>query len=449
MIKNTCLVFDIGKTNKKAFLINEEYEIVWQESKSFFEITDEDGFACDDILVISNWVLETFKLARQLHEFSIKAINFSAYGASFVHIGDDDTQIAPLYNYLNPFPDKLAADFYNKYGGQKIFSLETGSPCLGNLNSGLQLYRIKQEKPELFSKIKYSLHLPQYLSFLFTTQFVSDITSIGCHTALWNFNTNKYHDWVSNEEILPKLAPTHAAESPFNVNNIQVGIGLHDSSAALIPYIINFQEPFVLLSTGTWCISLNPFNNTPLTVEELQLDCLNFFSYKEKPVKASRLLTGLEHEIQTKRLAAHFAVTEDAYKQVAYNANFIEKIREKTNHFNADKILKECLFKSRDISQFETYEEAYHQLIFDLVALQIASTELVINNSPVHKLFVDGGFSANKIFMNLLAQAFPAIEIYAATVAQASAMGAAMSIHKFWNRNKQSRKNISLVKYSA
>ena len=63
------------------------------------------------------------------------------------------------------------------------------------------------------------------------------------------------------------------------MNNYCVGIGLHDSSAALIPYLMNFKEPFVLISTGTWCISLNPFNEAPLTKEELKSDCLSYMSY--------------------------------------------------------------------------------------------------------------------------------------------------------------------------
>ena len=41
-------------------------------------------------------------------------------------------------------------------------------------------------------------------------------------------------------------------------DTIAVGAGLHDSSAALIPYLSAFREPFILLSPGTWCISLNP-----------------------------------------------------------------------------------------------------------------------------------------------------------------------------------------------
>jgi sugar (pentulose or hexulose) kinase len=85
------------------------------------------------------------------------------------------------------------------------------------------------------------------------------------------------------------------------------------------------------------------------------------------------------------------------------------------------------------LDDFESYVKAYHQLMSDIVEQQILSTELVIHNSPVKKIFVDGGFSKNSIFMNLLAQAFPAMEVYAASMAQASALGAALAIHKNWN----------------
>ncbi len=173
------------------------------------------------------------------------------------------------------------------------------------LTPGLQLgYRLKLEKPQLFKKVKYALHLPQYLSFLLTGEYYSDMTSIGCHTALWDFEKNNYHDWVRNEGIAPKLAPIAPLDKALSVvlkgKNYKVGIGLHDSSAALIPYLVSFSEPFILLSTGTWCISLNPFDSSPLTTEELKMDCLCYIQYKGKSVKASRLFSGFEYDQQVK-----------------------------------------------------------------------------------------------------------------------------------------------------
>src|ERR1700733_4234224 len=139
-------IFDIGKTNKKLFLFDEDYHIVFERSARFEEIGDEDGFPCEDIELLKRWLLDSVNEISQLPQFDIKAVNFSAYGASLVHLDEQGNRIAPLYNYLKPYPEKLEEQFYATYGGREQFSVQTASPVLGNLNSGLQLYRIKYEK---------------------------------------------------------------------------------------------------------------------------------------------------------------------------------------------------------------------------------------------------------------------------------------------------------------
>ena len=79
----------------------------------------------------------------------------------------------------------------------------------------------------------------------------------------------------------------------------------------MIPYLISFKEPFILLSTGTWCISLNPFNHFDLTDDQLNKDCLCYISFKGNTVKASRLFAGYEHEEAVKKLAAQFNKPHD------------------------------------------------------------------------------------------------------------------------------------------
>ena len=436
---NVVAIFDIGKTNKKVFLFDENYKIVWEKSVNLDETVDEDGFPCENIEVLKNWILDRLSEIKDMNNYVLKAINFSTYGASFVYVDDKGNSLTPLYNYLKDYPEALKKDFYKKYKGEEVFAVKTASPVLGSLNSGMQIYRLKEEKPELFEKVKHCLHLPQYLSFLLTGEAYTDITSIGCHTNLWNFKKMKYHKWLKNEGIKDKLPPIHPGRDVIKKeNDLAVGIGLHDSSSAIIPYTINFTEPFVLLSTGTWSISLNPFNNKPLTFEELEKDCLCYMQYTEKPVKAARLFSGNEHEIQAKRLAEHFNVPFDTFKDVYFDKKIVSTLRALNfsivypKKYDFD-ILKECPFQNRDLSNFKTYEIAYHQLMLDLVEQQVFSTNLVIHNSPVKKIFVDGGFSKNSIFMNLLAEAFPDVEVYAASMAQASALGAALAIHQNWN----------------
>lgn len=431
-------IFDIGKTNKKFFLIDESYNIVSERSIQLNEITDEDGDPCEDVSLLSRWIVNTLTNFFSIKDFNIKAVNFSAYGASLVYIDENGNPVTPLYNYLKKYPEEIKNELYAKYGGPEKISCETASPILGSLNSGMQLYRIMKEKPGLYKRIKYALHLPQYASYLITHLPCSDITSIGSHTQLWDFRKNNYHEWVIKEGIDKKLAAVLPSDKSIKVlfsdKKLKAGIGLHDSSASLIPYLTLFKEPFVLISTGTWCISLNPFNNTPLTNEELEKDCLCYMDYRGKQVKASRLFAGNEHEQQVKKIAAHFSQPPDFYKTIKYNDNIVVAL--KTSHsFNQypEVGVNESGFNCRNLSAFKNYEEAYHCLMLDIIHQQHYSTQLIIQDINVNRIFVDGGFSNNSIYMYLLASFFPELEVYAASIAQATAMGAALAIHKEWN----------------
>lgn len=436
---NVVAIFDIGKTNKKVFLFNEKYKIVWEKSVNFEETLDEDGFPCENIVLLKNWMLEQLAEIKNLTDYALKAVNFSTYGASFVYVDKEGNPLTPLYNYLKEYPEDLKEEFYQKFKGKQVFALKTASPVLGSLNSGMQIYRLKYEQPEIFDKVQYCLHLPQYLSSILTGAFFTDITSVGCHTNLWNFKKMKYHKWLKKENIRAKIPPFQYGKDTIKTKDgLLVGAGLHDSSSAIIPYTANFVEPFVLLSTGTWSISLNPFNNKELSFSELESDCLCYLQYVEKPVKAARLFSGNVHEVQTKILAEHFKVPLDSYKEVYYDKKIAANLKALNYSFvfsknTAANLINECIFGSRNLSDFKTYEIAYHQLMIDLVEQQIKSTNLIIHNSPVKKIFVDGGFSKNSLFMNLLAEAYPQMEVYAASMAQASALGAALAIHDSWN----------------
>jgi len=445
-------IFDIGKTNKKLFLFNESYEIVFEKSAHFAETVDEDGDPCENIYSLQSFIRDGLKEVLDSKDFNVRAINFSAYGASFVYLDEAGKNIGALFNYLKAYPPTLQKQFYDTYGGEKLFSFQTASPVLGSLNSGMQLYRLKYQKPDFFHRIKYALHLPQYLSYLVSGKPFSEITSIGCHTNLWHFQNMEYHYWVRREGIqekFPALAPSDMVVQPVDREDSPfVGIGLHDSSAALIPYIVSFPDPFVLLSTGTWAISLNPFNQSPLTKEELDCDCLCYLQFKGTPVKASRLFAGHHHEVQTERIASHFNQSKDRYFKLELDKEILSKIDTSYDEKADTKtILQDLRFATRDLSEFSNDAEAYHQLIFDLVVQQYASTQLIVKGTGVKRIFVDGGFSNNSIYMNLLAAFFPEMDVFASSIPQATAIGAALAIHDTWNPDPFPAQIIHLKHY--
>lgn len=430
-MKKVKAVFDIGKSNKKCFLFDEHYEEVHRVYTSFDKLEDEDGFPCDDIAGIERWMKAT--LGELMEQFEIESLNFSGYGASFVHIGNDGKAVA-VYDYLKPIPEEMIDEFYSKYGGKSAFCQLTASPPLAMLNSGLQLYWLKYAKNKVYQKVKWSLHLPQYLSYCFTGKAFSDYTSIGCHTGLWDYTKQDYHRWVYAEGIDRILAPIVSTDTSFEYHfkgkTLKVGVGIHDSSSALLPYLKKTSATFLLLSTGTWSIALNPFNQEALTTEELNKDCLQFLRIDGKMVKASRLFLGNEYSIWVKKMASHFHKESDAHKSIRVNLEIIPKLKEYPKHCFKWESLGTAYPSSNipdtDLDQFPSFEFAYHKLMQELTELQIEAMLLAIGTTKINQVFIDGGFVASELFLYFLEQAMPNIRFIKAENPLGSALGAAM-----------------------
>jgi len=446
------LIFDIGKTNKKCFVFDEQYEEIYKEYTRIEEIADEDGDPCDDLKAIEAWVKATFQKIISNEKFEINAVNFSTYGASFVHLDKSGRPLTPLYNYLKPYPETLLNDFYSKYGMKEVVAKETASPSLAMLNSGLQLYYLKYAKPDIYNQIQYSIHFPQYLSSLFSNVYISDFTSIGCHTMLWDYEEHDYHHWVYAEE-LDKILPPIATKNQYvsqtvSGREIKIGVGIHDSSAALIPYLKSQKKPFLLISTGTWSISLNPFSNASLSNEDLKNDSLNFLQTSGKTVRASRLFLGNEYKIQVKVLRNHYKKEEGYHKLMKFDQQLYLDLKDREkNSFRFDSIsISRKEPEITDLSSFNSYEEAYHKLMIELVNLQIDSSQRAIGDTKIEKLFIDGGFADNDLFVNLLAIGFKDIKIRTTVTPLGSALGAAMVLSKKEIKKKFLKKHYSMKK---
>lgn len=434
MKETVTAIFDIGKTNKKLLLFNNELKIVSESEKKFDEIKDDDGFECDDIELIESWIKETVTGLLNSDKYDLRAVNFTTYGATVVYLDAEGKRLTPVYNYLKPMDERIPENLYRKNGGRDEFCRRTASPALGMLNSGLQPLWLKAEKPEVFAKIKHILHFPQYLSYTLTGRIYSEHTSIGCHTALWDFDNMNYHPWVRNYGLaLPEPVPVETVnETEIDGKKVLVGIGIHDSSASLAPYLSGGSASFLLLSTGTWCINMNPFNREILTAGQLDRDCLCYMSIYRQPVKSSRFWLGHLHETTVKQISDHFGKPEDYFKKVKPDSGLLSSLKA---HYSGKKIffmpyayLRE-LNESIDMYEFSSFEVAYHQLMTELVDLTVESINLILPaNDDTSDIYITGGFSANLIFVNLIKEAFPDKKVWTSEIGNASALGAALVV---------------------
>ncbi|MCX6302919.1 MAG: FGGY family carbohydrate kinase [Bacteroidia bacterium] len=436
MKEKVVAVFDVGKTNKKILLFNYNLKLVSESEEKFVEIKDDAGFECDDIELIENWIRESVTKLVRSDKYELTAINFATYGATLAYLDAGGKRLTPIYNYLKPIDDRIPESVYKKAGGQDEFCRRTASPALGMLNSGMQALWLKCTKPEIFSRVQHVLHFPQYLSYLLTGKIYSEHTSIGCHTALWDFDRMTYHHWTGDEGLkLPDpvdVGTTNDIE--VEGKNIKVGIGIHDSSSSLAPYFAVSKGKFLLISTGTWCINMNPFNAEILTSEQLDRDCLCYMSITRQPVKSSRLFLGHLHEVAVNRLSAHFTTSPDYYKSIKPDNKLIEICKKKcgdNRFFFENQPYSRSLKDKLDFFAFNSFAEGYHQLMIELSELAIEAIDLVIpEEDDIENIYITGGFSGNQLFTKMISEAYSMKNVFTSEISNATALGAALVILK-------------------
>lgn len=450
MREKVIAVFDIGKTNKKIILFNYDLKPVYEIEEKFTELLDDDGFECDDIGHIENWIKDSIISLIDSEKYDLTAINFATYGATLVYLDKNGKRLTPVYNYLKPIDERIPEKVYRKNGGQDEFCRRTASPALGMLNSGMQALWLKYTKPQIFDKVSQILHFPQYLSYLITGKIFSEHTSIGCHTALWDFDEMKYHKWVKEEGLtLPEPVDINTINDVvIKGKRIKVGIGIHDSSASLAPYFKSSDGRFVLVSTGTWCINMNPFNTEKLTAEQLDQDCLCYMSITRQPVKSSRLFLGHFHETLLNELNKHFNTDPVYYQNIQPDKKLLDICmqRSRENRFFFDELPYSRTMKEKfDLFSFKSFEEAYHQLMVELSELTTDSVDLVIPmDNDIENIYITGGFSRNRLFLNLLSDAYQMKNVYTSEVFNATALGAALVMMDSLNPGSKPVLNLGL-----
>jgi sugar (pentulose or hexulose) kinase len=444
-------VFDIGKTNKNFFLFDTHYHEVYREYTSFDPVEDEDGHPAEDLVSLQRWLREVFNRILADPQFNVTAINFSTYGASLVHLDEDGEVVTPLYNYTKSLDKKLKDTFFEAYGPEGDFTVRTGSTYYGMLNSGMQLYWIKITKPGIFKKIKYSLHLPQYISYIFTGIPLSEYTSIGCHTAMWDFQKQDYHHWIYDEGIHRLLPPIISTETSINMNyngkRIKIGVGIHDSSAALLPYVRSERKKFILVSTGTWSIALNPFAEGPVSRKDIASDCVSFMRIAGQPVRSTRLFLGKEYDLQVAALAKYFKVSTEHHKTVPFDHDIFWEISTDIKPMFKWESFKTDTMPVETTIPYDCFEKAYCHLMIELVKLQVENIKLAMGGDVIKKLYVDGGFSDNDSYISLLTHYLQGMKLHTTSSSLGSALGAAIVISDSQLDSQFLKKNYSLKKH--
>jgi L-fuculokinase len=431
-----CVVFEISYRFMKTVVFDQSFTILVVEQKDKIESTDEDGHPCEDLIGIKNWVLNTIKTLRQRKDFEIVAINFTSYAGALIHLDQNENPVLPVYNYTKKIPYKVRKTFLDSYGYRPKFQFQVQVPDWEIENTAFQLFWVKSAKTEAYKKIKYSVPLTQYLQGLFTKDYRQELTMLGCHSGGWNFTDQQMHKWISDEHLHSFQLPYAKPDDTIHAEGIVIGSGIHNKVATCLALKKSQDQKFVLLSTGSWTLCINPFNYSLTPETGFSNNSHSILDEEGKTGRMSRLFSGDEHTRQIRHLANHFNVDEDYFLNLKFDRQIIRKLRKDFPQVTPESTetggMMDCPFMERNINNFQRTEEAYHQFIIDLIAQQIASIRHTFDHQNNRKIFVDGGLAKNEIFMELLGEAFHDKTVYTIGNEHTSALGAAAAIATSW-----------------
>jgi sugar (pentulose or hexulose) kinase len=302
------VVLDVGKTMAKLTLWSATGELVARETRPNARI-EADGYVALDAAGIEAWMAETLRDFAE--KGMIGAIIPVGHGAAAA-IVRDGRLVAPPVDYEEPIGEAERA----AYDRDRAPFAETGSPALPDgLNLGAQLHALESRRAGLSGPGATILLWPQYWAWRLSGVAASEVTSLGCHTDLWNpvagapSRLARARGWA---DALPPLAPAAAVLGSVTTEwqqrcglpaDARVHCGLHDSNAALVA-ARGFREiadcESTVLSTGTWFVAMRTPEDgasvDPSALSEAR-DCLVNVDAYGKPVPSARFMGGREIEL--------------------------------------------------------------------------------------------------------------------------------------------------------
>lgn len=312
-------VIDIGKTNAKLALV---------DSRNLTELAVRTranpvihGGPWPSFDLEGHWEFFLQGLQDFHASHGVDAISITTHGASAVLLDAKGELAAPMLDYEHSGPDSLAAE----YDLLRPPFAQTGSTRLPmGLNLGAQLFWQLREMPDLGDRLAHVLTYPQYWAFRLSGVRASDVTSLGCHTDLWEPATGQFSSLVEalglrdkiaparrSDETLGPILPEIAARTGMDPQTL-VYCGIHDSNASLYPHLLGRKGAFNVISTGTWVIvmamdaarkalpQLDPTRDTLINVNALG-----------QAVPTARFMGGREYELIRGQIDPHAFPAEE------------------------------------------------------------------------------------------------------------------------------------------
>jgi sugar (pentulose or hexulose) kinase len=445
-------VIDIGMTNKKVAIYDDSLQQLDAQYRTF-EPKMVNGLQCHDLDSMEEWFVEVLKTFAK--KYMVKAITVSTHGATFVCVGKDGKAAVPCVYYTHEPGEDFHHRFYESFGDPQELQARTGTPAFKALiNPAKGIFFTQEQFGEKFKNVTTVLPYPQYWGFRFTGKTGLENTYMGNHTYLWDQLDNGlssvarqlgiaslmpdtlYKPW----DTLGTITEEFAVRTGLPRNTI-VTLGIHDSNAAMLPhYAKKGERGFMVNSTGTWCVIMNPVTQYGFAPDELGKVVFFNISAFGTPIKTAIFLGGLEFETWSQLFQKQHKHNDiPGWDEKLYRSILKEKrifllpeLTPGSGQFPASKARitedgKNYFFDAVDIPPcLNNYEKSFAILRISLVMQTLTALERA-GLQKGQEIYTEGGFRKDESYNHLLASALAHNKVYLTDIAEATSLGAAMT----------------------
>lgn len=297
-------VIDIGKTNAKFAVVDTDAMAEVAVRTRPNRVLDGPPYPHFDI--DGNWEFLLGAIEELNRQHPIDALSITTHGATAALVDAAGELVLPVLDYECGGPETVR-DEYDALCPPFAVTL-TPKLAVG-LNLGAQLYWLKREWPDAFARARAILTYPQYWAWRLSGVAASELTSLGCHTGLWDFELGTFSSLVEAMEIGDKLPPIRSAFDAVGTIRPEVAgrtglaektpvyCGIHDSNASLLPHVLERTPPFSVASTGTWVVVASPGGK--IEALDAERDCLANIDALGRTVPSARFMGGREYSLLT------------------------------------------------------------------------------------------------------------------------------------------------------
>ena len=346
-----------------------------------------------------------------------------AHGAALACLASDGSLALPVMDYTSEPPASIIAGYRDI---EPPFEEVFGPLLPMALTHGLQLYWQQKAYPAAFAAVRTVVPWIQYVAYLLCGKLVTEISSMSCQSQLMNVRSNALsslahgqgwdrlfppfsHAWDVIGDLKPEFRGAH-----FQGEG-RVLAGVHDSNANYLRYLAGGQTKFTLLSTGTWIIGFD----TQARVETLnrEKDMVSNTDVFGKLVACCRFFGGKEFEVLGAGAPGDVASLQAVQKLIDRATLALPSFSDgggPVPHVGG---------KGRIIGEAPATAGDKASLASLYCALMVSESLDAIGSH--HDIIVDGPFSKNMIFLQVLAQLRGGQEVKASDLRDGTTAGAA------------------------